>query len=410
MPRKPAQELHSICFWYALAVCAVARRIAGGVPFDRNEPFALSWRHEDVQTIGTSPFGLVPTLCEKNLLLSAPYWILATSRTLRGRSNTPRLRLVDTSPPKGAGPNSIVFQVGVDPVKLFAGVMEAAGLGLFEGIRHHGDVPKRIRRHGGPEPLMCALENWSIDMREFILSAEREAAREMLRKAWDSLVTAAAGQEEAARTKAAVEQTAEAARPGAEQPPPEEMLWTRLHCPSCGARGIEFISQREFARRAGTTHATVGRRIKRGRYRHDRSGKVPWCLLCQAKTPEGRGVEESVDAVPADSYVPPAEYARKALEWAADVVAGPLKLPRPDPDLPPAQDDAKEHEAYELMDVGATAILVRVRENGEPLTELAAKDVARSAIRKHRRKEYQSRVYHSKGTMDSPVKPSEREE
>jgi len=190
-----------------------------------------------------------------------------------------------------------------------------------------------------------------------------------------------------------------AARLRAEEPSPrggvepsrKRRLWTRLHCPSCGSLGVKFISQREFARKSGMGRSAVGKRVNDGIYWSDGLKKIPWCEHCKAKTPEGEGVELSVDALATASYKPSREDASTASAWAAQVVEEEFGLPRPDPDLQPSEGNEREQEAHELMSVGVVAILQAAGKQGGMPTRDAACQVATNAMRQHRMEDQKSR-------------------
>jgi len=120
--------------------------------------------------------------------------------------------------------------------------------------------------------------------------------------------------------------------PGAPAPKPPgaaggtkdlQRLWSKDYCPNCGQKGIEYITQVEFETRARaggsrTTRKTAAKKIKDGRYCANPDGKLPWCIGCAERTPEGAGQEvPGVDLVARPKYTLSKEEARDILAWAA---------------------------------------------------------------------------------------------
>jgi hypothetical protein len=198
-----------------------------------------------------------------------------------------------------------------------------------------------------------------------------------------------------------------------------ERQWTQAHCPNCGEPDVDYISQREFARRAGIKAETVGRRIKSGRYCCDASKKVPWCLICTKKTPEGRGVKRrgpDPEREPGEQAEPPAEEAVPPIDggplsksdreqicsWCAQVVSSRFGLPRPSLGSYPGSDSSNETQAYELMNEGAVAVFDAAKRRGEMLSRDEVEQIAYGAMKRFRNEDVKSRLHESQGRIEDP--------
>ncbi len=174
-----------------------------------------------------------------------------------------------------------------------------------------------------------------------------------------------------------------AAKREASRPP---RLWTRTHCPNCGADGVEFVSFREFSRRAREQphcrldRGTVSRQVKRGRYWANAGRRVPWCPRCKQRTPDGRGVEQPVEAPHVDDYEITSEDNENALAWAQAVV----RRWHEDFDVEFCRPDAADPQpGDELFQEAYAAILQAIQETRGSLTRDQAEKVAEKAIKQH---------------------------
>lgn len=105
------------------------------------------------------------------------------------------------------------------------------------------------------------------------------------------------------------------ARAGGVKPQRTERVWSRPHCPSCGAPDIKWITQKDFAERAGIKPNTVSDRVNDGKYWTRADKCVPWCDACKAGTAEGPG-----DVAPDTAYKPSPGDIEQITGWAYEAL------------------------------------------------------------------------------------------
>ena len=171
-----------------------------------------------------------------------------------------------------------------------------------------------------------------------------------------------------------------------------ERVWSKPHCPSCGAPDVEWITQKEFAKRAGNMKPnTVSDRVNDGKYwtRADRC--VPWCRTCQAGTPEGSG-----DVAPQIAYEPSPGDIDQITVWAYEALK-PFGLQKHLPGInhlkgfKPDPSKYGQHLAVECLEeaIGAIYLLANDRK-GLPGRDEAIK-AATDAIEKKRGDDIENR-------------------
>ena len=103
-------------------------------------------------------------------------------------------------------------------------------------------------------------------------------------------------------------------------------IWSHQHCPSCGHYQVEFLSAKKFSEKPDSPcRNTVNARVREGKYWSDVGGRVPWCPVCKARTPEGPGVSgpngAPIVVTPGtEPYKPSQEDQELMLAWARGVV------------------------------------------------------------------------------------------